>query len=103
MEDTDSNSHPLVGREQTRSSKMSGRGHEVYLNVYDYNWATSYLNMALRQYNLGMHHCGLEVLGEELFFAGAADTIATGVHLMPEPRKHPTHVFQTAICLGETP
>jgi len=59
------------------------------------------LNVALRTVDLGMHHCGVEVLGEELFFAGE-DSVCTGVHLMPTPRQHPVHVFQSAIYLGES-
>jgi len=76
--------------------------HEVWLNVYDIDAFTGRLNTAfLRDANLGAFHCGVQVLGEELFFAWG-ETDSTGI-VWTEPRSHQVHVYRESISMGESP
>lgn len=76
------------------------RRHRVWLNVYDIDAATTHLNEHLLKLNLGAFHCGVEVLGDEWFFAwGESDY--TGV-MWTEPRSHRVHVYRESLCMGES-
>mmetsp|Transcript_27733 Transcript_27733/g.54437 ORF Transcript_27733/g.54437 Transcript_27733/m.54437 type:complete len:221 (+) Transcript_27733:58-720(+) len=78
------------------------RRHEVWLNVYDIDAFTGRLNTSfLRDANLGAFHCGVQVLGEELFFAWG-ETDHTGI-VWTEPRSHQVHVYRESISMGECP
>merc|ERR1719189_3489471 len=78
------------------------RRHEVWLNVYDIDAFTGRLNTSfLRDANLGAFHCGVQVLGEELFFAWG-ETDNTGI-VWTEPRSHQVHVYRESISMGESP
>lgn len=80
------------------------RNHEVYLNVYDLDQFTGKLNdFALRKAGMGAFHCGVEILGNEWFFAwGDPSSTETGV-LYSEPRGHQVHVFNESISMGFSP
>jgi len=74
----------------------------VWLNVYDIDAFTGRLNTALlRDANLGAFHCGVQVLGGELFFAWG-ETEHTGI-IWTEPRSHQVHVYRESISMGESP
>lgn len=76
------------------------RRHRVWLNIYDIDSATIQLNAALLKVNLGAFHCGVEVLGDEWFFAWG-DSGFSGVQ-WTEPRMHRVHVFRESLCMGES-
>lgn len=84
------------------SSRPSIQGHEVWLHIYDIDNFTANLNRAvLHSANLGAYHAGIEVLGDEWFFAwGESD--ASGVFGI-EPKKHQVHVYNQSIFLGLSP
>jgi len=89
----------VLSDESTRCSKHA---HMVWLHVYDIDAITARLNESLlKNINLGAFHCGVEVLGDEWFFAWG-ETDYTGV-TWNEPRTHQVHVYRESICLGETP
>jgi len=75
--------------------------HSIWLNVYDLDRVTSYTNLALRDANLGLHHCGVEVLGDELYFAWE-DSNLTGV-MQTRPRTHGVHVYKETLWMGDSP
>mmetsp|Transcript_6185 Transcript_6185/g.19262 ORF Transcript_6185/g.19262 Transcript_6185/m.19262 type:complete len:194 (-) Transcript_6185:65-646(-) len=97
---------PLAGatasQEDSKWAHGPGRRQQVWLHVYDIDQVTAWLNEAvLRAANLGAFHCGVEVLGDEWFFAwGESD--ATGV-MWNEPRQHQVHIYRESLCMGETP
>lgn len=88
-------------QDSIRSTKQRGsrRGHQVYLNVYDLDQLSARLNNhVLLANNLGVFHCGVEVLGEEWFFSwGESDF--TGL-VCARPRCHQVHVFRESITMG---
>lgn len=89
-------------RRSERSAQRNKRGHEVLLHVYDLDSWTQRLNeMFLKGIALGAFHCGLEVLGDEWYFA-FGETSDTGV-VWSVPRKHPVHLYRETISMGESP
>eukprot|EP00927_Polykrikos_kofoidii_P001363 TRINITY_DN10498_c0_g1_i1.p1 TRINITY_DN10498_c0_g1~~TRINITY_DN10498_c0_g1_i1.p1 ORF type:complete len:278 (-),score=49.48 TRINITY_DN10498_c0_g1_i1:76-909(-) len=80
----------------------AGDEEEVWLHIYDLDAVTSRLNdMWLRSANLGAFHCGVEVLGEEWFFAWG-ETDQSGV-IWTRPRNHSVHIYSQSIRMGTSP
>eukprot|EP00450_Noctiluca_scintillans_P006077 CAMPEP_0194481866 /NCGR_PEP_ID=MMETSP0253-20130528/4086_1 /TAXON_ID=2966 /ORGANISM="Noctiluca scintillans" /LENGTH=222 /DNA_ID=CAMNT_0039321373 /DNA_START=29 /DNA_END=697 /DNA_ORIENTATION=+ len=79
------------------------RKREVYLNVYDLDAMTASFNDFMLRWNagLGTFHCGVEVLGEELYFA-YGDTDDSGVIISAVPRSHPVHIYRETLSMGES-
>lgn len=91
-----------VSMNSDESTRCSRRSHMVWLHIYDIDPITARLNESvLRKVNLGAFHCGVEVLGDEWFFA-YGETSDTGV-TWNEPRLHQVHVYRESLCVGETP
>jgi len=85
-----------------KSPGTKRRQHKVWLHVYDIDAIAARLNEAvLKSLNLGVFHCGVEVLGDEWFFAWG-ETDVTGI-IWNEPRSHHVHVYRESVCMGETP
>lgn len=88
------------------SQKQLGgkRNHQVWLHIYDLDPVVAKLNdYALRAVGMGAFHCGVEVLGDEWFFAwGDDDSSETGV-LFTEPKSHQVHVYKESIDMGKSP
>lgn len=79
------------------------KGHQVFLNVYDLEIVTASLNDLVLRWNagLGTFHCGVEVLGEELYFA-YGESEDSGVVVSSTPRRHSVHIFRESIPMGES-
>jgi len=79
------------------------RNHEVWLHVYDLDPTTRTLNDTfLRGAGLGFFHCGVEVLGDEWFFAWGDSSSSTGVLFMA-PKSHMVHVYKESVNMGTCP
>merc|ERR1719447_1908742 len=61
---------------------------------------TSRLNDLLAPLRLGAFHCGVEVLGDEWFFAWG-ETDLSGV-VWNEPRQHQVHIYRQTVNMGES-
>uniref|UniRef100_A0A7S0BCF3 PPPDE domain-containing protein n=1 Tax=Pyrodinium bahamense TaxID=73915 RepID=A0A7S0BCF3_9DINO len=89
--------------EVTRSQSRRGtkKRHEVWLHVYDIDSVTARINDGfLRALNMGAFHCGVEVLGDEWFFAWG-ETEDTGI-TWNKPRLHQVHVYKESVYMGES-
>lgn len=76
--------------------------HRVMLHVYDIDPITAKLNETfLRSINLGAFHCGVEVCGEEWFYAWG-ETDECGVHCN-QPQCHRVHIYRESVCMGHSP
>lgn len=74
----------------------------MWLHIYDIDPVTARLNEAvLRSLNLGAFHCGVEVLGDEWFFAWGESDL-TGI-TWNEPRLHQVHIYRESMFMGESP
>mmetsp|Transcript_11958 Transcript_11958/g.24778 ORF Transcript_11958/g.24778 Transcript_11958/m.24778 type:complete len:188 (+) Transcript_11958:123-686(+) len=102
MDDTVDVQVPVKAESEQPHQHKPKRRHEVWLHIYDIDPVTARLNEAvLRTLNLGAFHCGIEVLGDEWFFAwGESDS--PGV-TWNEPRLHQVHIYRESLCMGETP
>mmetsp|Transcript_34327 Transcript_34327/g.106576 ORF Transcript_34327/g.106576 Transcript_34327/m.106576 type:complete len:192 (-) Transcript_34327:59-634(-) len=102
MAEDDGMADPTAAESALSETHKTRKGHEVWLHVYDIDPVTARLNQAvLKSINLGAFHCGVEVLGDEWFFAwGESD--ATGI-IWNEPRLHQVHIYRESVCMGETP
>mmetsp|Transcript_52638 Transcript_52638/g.150709 ORF Transcript_52638/g.150709 Transcript_52638/m.150709 type:complete len:226 (-) Transcript_52638:40-717(-) len=105
-EELDDSRDPLISNDvlsnvgcESSSSRLQRRP-KVWLNVYDINATTRRLSGALMAVNLGAFHVGVEVLGDEWFFAWG-DTDFSGV-LWNEPKSHQVHIFRESLCMGES-
>lgn len=77
-------------------------GHKVWLHVYDLDTVTQRLNQyVLKAVSLGAFHVGVEILGEEWFFAWG-DTDHSGV-VWNTPRSHQVHIYRESLCMGDSP
>eukprot|EP00929_Paragymnodinium_shiwhaense_P079416 TRINITY_DN41338_c0_g1_i1.p1 TRINITY_DN41338_c0_g1~~TRINITY_DN41338_c0_g1_i1.p1 ORF type:complete len:274 (+),score=69.05 TRINITY_DN41338_c0_g1_i1:122-943(+) len=75
---------------------------EVWLHIYDLDSVTARLNeLVLRGANLGAYHCGVEVMGDEWYFAWG-QTSSSGV-VWSEPKGHTVHIYRESMCMGVTP
>jgi len=75
---------------------------QVWLHVYDIDAVTARLNQSiLRDWNLAAFHCGVEVCGEEWFFAWG-ESNRSGI-MWNEPRGHQIHIYHDSVLMGETP
>lgn len=95
---------PRPGTSGALSSKGPGfhGRHVVWLHIYDLNNVMEKLNNnVLQQMDLGVFHCGVEVLGCEWYFAWGEGT-DTGMR-RGIPRKHPVHVYKESVMMGPTP
>jgi len=80
---------------------------ELWLHVHDKGALTRRLNGSiLRRANLGVFHCGVEVLGVEWSFQGFHgawdDPTISGV-VWNDPRLHPSFLYRESVPLGHTP
>jgi len=91
---------PKTPKRRSPRSNPRPKRHSVWLNVYDLDKVTAYLNTGLRGVNLGVHHCGVEVLGKELYYAWD-DSDLTGV-MQGKPRSHGVHVYKETLWMGDT-
>jgi len=88
--------------EEIEAVPVNQERHEVWLNVYDIDEFVGRLNTScLLDANLGAFHCGVQLLGDELFFAWG-ETDSTGI-IRTEPRSHSVHVYRESISMGESP
>lgn len=91
--------HLVALRDHGREGRP--KRHTVWLNVYDIDEVTAQLNAAgLHAANIGVYHCGVEVMGDEWFFAWGA-TNASGVW-HNQPKGHGIHIFKESLCMGES-
>jgi len=79
----------------------------VFLHVYHMDTYTGYLNDAfLKSKDLGMYHCGIEVIGEEwsfgFFMDSLYDPLVSGVQRC-SPRHMIGYEYQKTVNLGPTP
>mmetsp|Transcript_45105 Transcript_45105/g.98004 ORF Transcript_45105/g.98004 Transcript_45105/m.98004 type:complete len:258 (+) Transcript_45105:106-879(+) len=86
---------------QRRSPAPSSRRHKLWLHIYDLDPFTARLNEFTKTANLGCFHCGVEVLGEEWFFAWG-ETSDSGV-AWNEPKRHQVHIYRESLCMGKCP
>lgn len=101
------NEHPEQDSSQgnawlSQKQLRGARNHQVWLHVYDLDPLIAKVNdYALSAIGMGAFHCGVEVSGDEWFFA-SGDSSESGVLYMP-PKSHQVHVFKESIDMGKTP
>merc|ERR1712137_974432 len=89
---------------ETQLLSRSRTGFEVRLHVYDLDSMTANLNDMFVHggVNLGAFHCGVELLGNEWYYA-CGDMTGSGVRCNEETRKHPVHVYRETVEMGMSP
>eukprot|EP00930_Biecheleria_cincta_P067495 TRINITY_DN54128_c0_g1_i1.p1 TRINITY_DN54128_c0_g1~~TRINITY_DN54128_c0_g1_i1.p1 ORF type:complete len:196 (-),score=13.83 TRINITY_DN54128_c0_g1_i1:36-623(-) len=77
-------------------------GIDLWLHVYDLDSTSAHLNnWGLRSASFGLFHCGVEVLGEEYYFAWG-DSQLSGIRVT-RPKSHSVHSYRESVYMGQTP